>query len=140
MLQSNKEQKKFMWLGKRPSGMCLAGEMCVREMPVGEVSVGEVSVGEVSVRGNVRRGSVRRGSVHRGSVRRGCARRGNVCRGTVWTPTSHTTKVLDDVSCLNEKLAIALHKDDNILNKRSEIISKCRYRNKYMLASYDSKD
>ena len=26
--------------------------------------------------------------------------------------------------CLNEKLAIALHKDDNMLNKRSEIISK----------------
>ena len=42
--------------------------------------------------------------------------------------------------CLNEKLAIALHKDDNMLNKRSEIISKCRHRNKYMLASYDSKD
>ena len=42
--------------------------------------------------------------------------------------------------CLNEKLAIALHKDDNMLNKRSEIISKCRHRNKYMLASCDSKD
>ena len=44
------------------------------------------------------------------------------------------------LQCLNEKLAIALHKDDNMLNKRSEIISKCRHRNKYMLASYDSKD
>ena len=42
--------------------------------------------------------------------------------------------------CLDEKPAIALHKDDNMLNKRSEIISKCRHRNKYMLASYDSKD
>ena len=31
--------------------------------------------------------------------------------------------------CLNEKLAIALHKDDNMLNKKSEIISKCRHRN-----------
>ena len=41
---------------------------------------------------------------------------------------------------LNEKLAIALYKDDNMLNKRYEIISKCRHRNKYMLASYDSKD
>ena len=41
---------------------------------------------------------------------------------------------------LNEKLVIALHKDDNMLNKRSEAISKCRQRNKYMLASYDSKD
>ena len=42
--------------------------------------------------------------------------------------------------CLNEKLAIALHKDDNMLNKRSELINKCRHRNKYMLVSYDSKD
>ena len=42
--------------------------------------------------------------------------------------------------CLNEKPAVALHKDDNMLNKRLEIISKCRHRNKYMLASYDSKD
>ena len=37
-----------------------------------------------------------------------------------WEPTSHTNKVL----CLNEKLAIALHKDDNMLNKRSDIIIK----------------
>ena len=42
--------------------------------------------------------------------------------------------------CLNEKLAIALHGDDNMLNIRSEVISKCRHRNKYMLANYDSKD
>ena len=39
-----------------------------------------------------------------------------------------------------KKPAIALHKDGNMLNKRSEIISKYRHRNKYMLASYDSKD
>ena len=44
------------------------------------------------------------------------------------------------MKCLNEKLAIALHKEDNMLNKRSEIISKCRHKNKYILASYDSKD
>ena len=31
-----------------------------------------------------------------------------------------------------------LHKDDNILNKRSEVKSKCRQRNKYLLVSYDS--
>ena len=37
-------------------------------------------------------------------------------------------------------MAIALHKDDNVLNKRSEVISKCRHGNKYMLANYDSKD
>ena len=29
-------------------------------------------------------------------------------------------------SCLNKKLAIALHKQDNILNKCTKIISKCR--------------
>ena len=59
-----------------------------------------------------------------------------------WEPTNHTTKVLNDVSyvCLNENLAIALHKDDNMLNKRSEVISKCRHRNKCMLANYDSKN
>ena len=42
--------------------------------------------------------------------------------------------------CLNEKLVIALHKAENMLNKTSEIISKFRRRNKYMQASYDSKD
>ena len=43
--------------------------------------------------------------------------------------------------CLNEKLAIALHRDGlNMLNKRSEVISKCRHRNKYILDNYDSKD
>ena len=40
----------------------------------------------------------------------------------------------------NGKLAIALHKEDNILNKRSEIISKCRHSTKYNLANYDTKD
>ena len=64
MLQSNKEQKTFICLGKRPSGMYLVGEMSV-----GKVYVGKVSVGEVSGRGNVRRGSVRRESVRRGTVR-----------------------------------------------------------------------
>ena len=29
------------------------------------------------------------------------------------------------MSCLNEKLATALHKHDNILNKRTKILSKC---------------
>ena len=42
--------------------------------------------------------------------------------------------------CLNEKLAIALHKEGNILNKRTEIISKCRHSIKYNLANYDTKD
>ena len=41
--------------------------------------------------------------------------------------------------CLKDKLAIVLHKEDNILNKRSEIISKCRHSIKYKLANYDTK-
>ena len=44
------------------------------------------------------------------------------------------------MSCLNGKLAIGLHKQDDILNKRTKIISKCRYSNKYNLANYDTKD
>ena len=35
--------------------------------------------------------------------------------------------------CLAEKLSILEHKGNNLLNRRSEIISKCRHRNKYML-------
>ena len=42
--------------------------------------------------------------------------------------------------CLNEKLEIASYKGHNLLHKRSEIINKCRHRNKFALAFYDSKD
>ena len=39
----------------------------------------------------------------------------------------------------NENLAIALHNQDNILNKLTEIISKCKHSNKYNLVNYDTK-
>ena len=42
--------------------------------------------------------------------------------------------------CLNEKLEIARYKGHNLLNKRFEIINKCRHRNKFALALYDNKD
>ena len=42
--------------------------------------------------------------------------------------------------CLNEKLQIAIYRGNNMLNKRTEITNKCRHRNKYSLASYDSID
>ena len=42
--------------------------------------------------------------------------------------------------CLNEKVQIAIYRGNNMMNKRTEIISKCRHRNKYVLASYDSMD
>ena len=40
--------------------------------------------------------------------------------------------------CLNEKLAILENECNNLLNRRSEIISKCRHKNKYMLANITS--
>ena len=42
--------------------------------------------------------------------------------------------------CLNEKLEIALFKGNNILNKRTELISKCRHINKHTLLRHDTKD
>ena len=36
--------------------------------------------------------------------------------------------------CLNEKLKIALHGNNNMLNRQTEILSKCRYKNKYALS------
>ena len=42
--------------------------------------------------------------------------------------------------CLNEKLEIASYKGDNLLNKRSELINKCRHQNKFTLLRHDSKD
>ena len=42
--------------------------------------------------------------------------------------------------CLNETLQIGIYRGNNMLNKRTEIISKCRHRNKDALASYDSID
>ena len=35
--------------------------------------------------------------------------------------------------CLNEKLETALYKGENLLNKKTELISKCRHQNKFML-------
>ena len=42
--------------------------------------------------------------------------------------------------CLNEKLKIAFNRNNNILNKQTKILNKCRHKNKYALISYDSKD
>ena len=41
--------------------------------------------------------------------------------------------------CLNEKLAIPLQKQYNILNKRTKILIKCRHSKNYSLANYDTK-
>ena len=42
--------------------------------------------------------------------------------------------------CLNEKLEIATYRGNNLLNKKAELISKCRHQNKYTLSKYDTKD
>ena len=41
---------------------------------------------------------------------------------------------------LNEKLKIALYRDNNLLNRRTEILNKYWHKIKYALISYDSKD
>ena len=42
--------------------------------------------------------------------------------------------------CLNEKLEINSYKGNNLLNKRLELINKCRYLNKHTLLRHDTKD
>ena len=41
--------------------------------------------------------------------------------------------------CLNEKLAIIDDPDKNVLNKRSEVISQCRHRDKFKLVNLTSR-
>ena len=41
--------------------------------------------------------------------------------------------------CLNEKLEFAAYKEQNLLNKRNEIVSKCRQQLNYEPARYDKK-
>ena len=53
---------------------------------------------------------------------------------------SYNTATIRCMLYLNEKLAIVLHKQDKISNKRSKIISKCRDSNKYNLVNYDTTD
>ena len=43
--------------------------------------------------------------------------------------------------CLQEKMAIITFPDeDSLLNRRSELVSKCRPENKFILRKYDSVD
>ena len=47
---------------------------------------------------------------------------------------SHTTPIQKDVVCvLHEKLEIVDDPEEILLNRRSEVISQCRHRNKYKL-------
>lgn len=40
--------------------------------------------------------------------------------------------------CLGEKYEIACYDGQNLLNKRNEVVAKCRHKHKYILASYDN--
>ena len=40
--------------------------------------------------------------------------------------------------CLNEKVEIAMHKENNLLNRRCEFVSKFRHQNKYKLNNLSS--
>ena len=42
--------------------------------------------------------------------------------------------------CFNEKREIALYEEVNLQNKKTELVSKCRHQNKFMLLRHDSKD
>ena len=53
-------------------------------------------------------------------------------------PYNQQTKLC--LLCLNEKLEIAAYKEHNLLNKRNEIVSKCRHQLKYARARYNTKD
>ena len=42
--------------------------------------------------------------------------------------------------CLDGKLEIALYEREKLLNKKTELISKCPHQKKYMVLRRDSKD
>ena len=52
----------------------------------------------------------------------------------------YITQVVKDVHYAWMRNWIALHRNNNILNKRTEILDKCRHKSKYALMSYESKD
>ena len=57
-----------------------------------------------------------------------------------------TAKAYSDIAkrcslCLDEKLAIISHPCPNgLLNRRSELITKCRHENKFLLKNFNSND
>jgi len=54
---------------------------------------------------------------------------------------SYTSNARNCSLCLQEKFEILFYPSkEELLNKRSELITKCRHMNKFMLANYKSKD
>ena len=52
----------------------------------------------------------------------------------------HNPQTKGCLLCLNEKLEIAAYKEQNLLNKRNKIVSKCLHQLKYALTRFDTKD
>ena len=61
-----------------------------------------------------------------------------IAKRVKYVPYSPQTKRC--LLCLNEKFEIAAYKEQNLLNKRNEIVSKCRHQLKYALARFDTND
>lgn len=60
---------------------------------------------------------------------------------TIKQVQSYTNNSRNCPLCLQEKFEILFYKDKSeLLNKRSELIAKCRHTNKFLLANYKSKD
>ena len=64
----------------------------------------------------------------------------NITREVLGRHQAYNTSSKKCSLCLNEKLKIALYRNNNMLNRRTKILKKCRHKIKYSLISYDSKD
>ncbi len=69
----------------------------------------------------------------------------NIGRGTVSLHTPRKVDRYEDITgscklCYLEIMNIIYSKDNNLLNKRSEINCKCRHRDKFLLNNYLEED
>ena len=55
-----------------------------------------------------------------------------------YSPYKHNSKRC--YLCLNKKLEVTTYRGNNLQNKKTELICKCRHQNKYTLSKYDTKD
>ena len=60
----------------------------------------------------------------------------NIKWPTTYTWGERKDFVLESFFCLNEKLEILKDKENNLLNKKSELMSKCRHQSKHMFRRY----
>ena len=56
-----------------------------------------------------------------------------------WEIVKKCVRYSPQTKCLNEKLEIVAYKEQNLLKKRNEIVSRCRHQLKYALARFDTK-